>query len=188
MALHTSSVALDRAGAGAASPGAGTLRRLWPAALAGALALLACSSSSPNPPQLPGCVPTKDVSCGGPVAGGGTTPPSDGGAVAIDSGTEVGEGGTCAGATQIFPTATSAASCATCVAANCCSSATSCPNDPSCVSLALCVTSQCLPNDQSCLPTCEAGAMTGTITEYIDFQQCVGQSCPGCPALGSGDL
>jgi hypothetical protein len=154
--------------------------------LAGALAaLMACSSSSsPNPPQLGTCVPKDGVPCGATTPGGGTSPPSDAG-VAPAPDTGVATAG-CPGATQIFNAA--ASSCATCVENNCCSSSTSCPNDPACLSVAVCVATSCLQNDQSCLVTCEGASPPGTITEYIDFQQCVGASCPGCPALGGGDL
>ncbi len=186
MALLSSSAVTGSAGA--ARNGAslvGTLVRLWPGALAGAIALLACSSSSDRPPQLGACVPTHDIMCGSPTtAGGGGTPASD--AAASDSGTEiVGEGGSCTGATEIFGTA--APSCVSCVTASCCGAA-SCPNDPNCVSIAVCVTQTCLANNTSCLPTCEGAAPTATGTEYISFQQCVGENCPGCPALAPGDL
>jgi hypothetical protein len=96
------------------------------------------------------------------------------------------EGGSCPGAMQIFSAA--ASSCATCAETNCCTSATSCPNDTACLQIAECVTTSCLQNDQSCLATCEAAAPTGSVTEYIDFQQCVGSNCPGCPSLAPGEL
>ncbi len=160
------------------------LVRLWPAALAGALALAACSSSSDRPPQIGACVPTHGITCGGPTTAGGGSAPGD--AAVSDSGTEiVGEGGSCTGAAEIFGTA--ASSCVTCVETSCCGAA-SCPNDPNCVSIAVCVAQTCLANDTSCLPTCEGAAPTATASEYIAFQQCLGQSCPGCPALAPGDL
>lgn len=131
-------------------------------------------------------MPTHDVMCGGPVAaGGGGAPPSDA-STATDSGVEIGEGGSCTGANEIF--ASAAPSCVSCVAASCCATSASCPNNPNCVSIAVCVTMTCLANDTSCLPTCEGATPTATATEYIDFQQCVGANCPGCPALSPGDL
>jgi hypothetical protein len=188
MALRSSSAFAGSAGAARAGSLAGALVvGFWPAALAGAIALLACSSSSDRPPQLGACVPTHGITCGNPstAGGGGGPPPSEAGA--SDSGTEIeGEGGSCTGASEIFGTA--ASSCVTCVATNCCASATSCPNDPNCVSIAVCVTQTCLADDTSCLPTCEGASPTATATEYTAFQQCLGISCPGCPALAPGDL
>ncbi len=103
----------------------GTLVRLWPGALAGGIALLACSSSSDRPPQLGACVPTHGVACSTPTTAGGGSPPSDA-AAASDSGTEiVGEGGSCTGASEIFSAA--APSCVSCIAASCCANAASCP-------------------------------------------------------------
>jgi hypothetical protein len=156
------------------------------AGLAAALATLAaaCSSSTsgPNPPLLGPC-----SNCGGPVGGaGGSSAQGDGGGPTDSSTVVVGEGGTCAGASEIFSTALS--SCATCVAEHCCVNATSCPNDPACTAIAVCVVQSCLANDPSCLPTCEGAAETGTITEYIDFQQCVGADCSGCPSTAGPDM
>ena len=130
------------------------------------------------------CIPTSGTTCGGPAAGGGGSPPGEGG-IASDSGAEEGEGGLCPAAAEIFNMG--ASTCASCVAANCCS-ATSCPNDQACVAIATCVAQSCLLNDGTCLTTCEGASPTGTVTEYIDFQQCVGQSCVGCPLVNAGDI
>jgi hypothetical protein len=143
-----------------------------------------CSSSSSKPPQLAGCEATNGIPCVAPVSGGGSSPPADGGGEFTDSGSAATEAGTCAGASQIFGVA--AGSCAACVAMACCAGPTSCPNDPNCVSIAVCVNQTCLANDQSCVPTCEGASAPGTITEYIQFQQCVGVNCAGCPALAAG--
>lgn len=177
MALKTSSVALAR-----------RVARLWSVAVAGTAALLACSASStPHPPEMGPCVETNGVPCRVSSPGGGASPPSDGGGNPTDSGAvPEGEGGTCPGTSEIF--ANAAASCAGCAAAKCCANATSCPNDPNCLSIAVCVTMQCLANDQSCLPNCEAAAPTGSITAYIDFQQCIGENCTGCTALSPTDI
>ena len=157
-------------------------------ALAGALgALLACSSNSPssNPPVLGACAPVDGVMCGNPVAGGGASPPSDGGV--FDSGVVfVTEAGTCTGANQIFTTPGS--SCANCIATACCFGPTSCPNDPACISVAACIATSCLANDQSCLATCQSAAPTGTLAEFTAFQQCTGTNCPGCPLSAAADL
>jgi hypothetical protein len=166
-------------------------------AAAAAVAIVAfgpACSSNPSPPQLEGCTSVNGARCLGPVQGGGPGAPGDGGLPVVDAGiAPTGDAATaCPGASQIFAASTasnaSSMSCISCVATNCCSGGTTCPNDPACVSIASCVATQCLANDQSCLPTCEGAAPTGTVTEYIDFQQCVGQSCPGCPLLAAAGL
>ncbi len=130
-------------------------------------------------------MPTNGAECTGPVSGGGTSPPRDGGV--FDGGVVfVTEAGTCTGANQIFTTPGS--SCANCIAAACCSGPTSCPNDPACISVAACVATSCLANDQSCLATCQGAAPTGTLTEFTTFQQCTGTNCPGCPLSAAADL
>jgi hypothetical protein len=167
-------------------------RALAAAALAVSTAAIAAAcSSNPSPPQLDGCTSTNGTPCVGPVHGGGSSAQGDGGLVSVDAGVApTGDAGaSCPGAAQIFTQTTasnaSSMSCISCVAENCCSGGTSCPNDPACVSIAMCIVTQCLANDQSCLPTCEGAAPTGTITEFIDFQQCVGQACPGCPLFAT---
>jgi hypothetical protein len=157
-----------------------------PAALATLVAvagLLACSSSSPRPPEPGTCVPTAHTPCSvSPAVGGGSSTGT--GDAGVGETVPTGEGGSCAGASAIY---SASVSCASCVAASCCSTGTSCPNDPSCTTIAVCVVTSCLPNDPSCLPTCEAASATNTITEYVDFEQCVGSNCPGCPN-GAADM
>jgi hypothetical protein len=165
------------------------LIRIARAAAAAAIPLLlvapACSSSStPHPPETGGCTATPTMPCAAQIGtGGGSSPPADAGE-ATDTGSTVPGEGSCAGASAIY---NSSQSCAACVATNCCGNG-SCPSDPSCTQIATCVVSSCLPNDPSCLPTCEAASATGTITEYVAFEQCVGASCPGCPNGATNDL
>ena len=163
----------------------------WAAAICAIAALVSgsCSSES-RPAQLQGCTSAANgLPCVGPITGGGQGGSPGGQEQPMgDASTTVvlGDGATCPGAMQIF--AATGTSCATCAAANCCETPASCPNDPACLSIATCVVTQCVANDQSCLPTCEAAAPTGTVTAFIDFQQCVGQACPGCPLLAAATL
>lgn len=157
------------------------------ASLSAACAIAGCSSNE-RPSELGACESTTGLPCASPVSVGRSAPQGDGGQPSIGAGaTVVAEAGACPGASQIFGATNAIVSttCVTCVAANCCESAASCPNDPVCLSIATCVVTQCLANDVSCLPTCEGAAPTGAVTEYIDFQQCVGQSCPGCPLVSA---
>jgi hypothetical protein len=159
-------------------------------AASGLVGVVAACSNEPNASQLGGCTSFNGVPCVTPVRPG-ATPSNDAGAprpivVVLDAGNAALDARVCPGAAQIFTTPGS--SCAACVAQNCCEGPTSCPNDPACVSIAACVVTICLANDVSCLPTCEGAAPTGTVTEFINFQQCVGQACPGCPLLAAAVL
>jgi hypothetical protein len=142
--------------------------------------IAACSSRAPKrAPELGNCMPSSDVTCSPPSAGGGGVGETNNSEASTPTGDDGGrtDATTCGGAESAVSPNDPA--CQACVDANCCPQAKACIGD--CQALVMC-TPLCGPGDQGCIAGCVSFSMTG-LTAYQNLAACLLTPCPQCPVL-----